>query len=422
MKKIILVFALLFSLLTCAQNFPGEQVELLAGKSLIVLPVKESLQKYGYRGFYKDVSLKKIYKKEGTTTAYTELADKEFKVVSYEPYTNSIRDKKFKLLIENPETGQVYYDYDPRYSSSFPFKVVGGLDYPKDFFCNKIYEKDMKSVSKSTWYAAPAQDGMEASLSKSEKGNFLFLHINVPTSEKYASGVIRRGAELIFADGTSLSMPDEELKSQANPFGSLLLSVTLGLNKPKYLELIQEKVIVSVKLNKYESEIKEGFSLQQYFKCLIGRMEAPTAATSAPATIKNTSALCSQITVKSDEAKGKIMYDTPFVDGLSIEKMVSKDHTTYIGTAEVLSETEKKGLGISLLFENGDFLSKPDAKVFDGGMVNGKHKYVALFLIEEDKMEYFKNSPLKGWQVRDVTRVALEAKTIQQLADCLINK
>lgn len=422
MKKIISLLALFLSLGAFAQNFPGEKVELLNGKTLKVLPKEESLQKYGYRDFYKDAGLKKVYEKEGTSTAYKALVNKEFKVLSYEPFTDAGRNAKFKLLIENSETGKLYFDYDPKFSHSFPFEVIGGLNFPKDFFCNKIYEKEVKESS-ARWYEAPVEEGIQTIISKSAGGDFFFLTINQPTGEKFQSGIVRRGLEITFANGSTISMPDEELKSSANPYGNLLVSAVVGIIAPVDLKLLQESKIVSVKLNKYVSDVKNGATLQEYSKCLIGRMEATTAAAKPIAKVAKSGGLnCPEIETEKGKKEGEMHYVTPTVDGISIKKISRDGSDSYICTLKVVSQTKQSGTIAMIMFDNTKSIDAPAAKIMEGVQKAKSYEYYAMFIIDEEQMNLFKQSTVKGIMVMDQILIVKQKDKIQKLMTCLIDK
>jgi hypothetical protein len=137
---------------------------------------------------------------------------------------------------------------------------------------------------------------------------------------------------------------------------------------------------------------------------------------------KKASVSCSQIETEKDDAKGEVIYKTPFVDGISIEKVKKEGLTMYICTVKILSDTKQKGSKASILFDNGNLISKPDAEILDGAIQNKKYEYFAMFLLNKEEIAYFKEGLVKGVMVMDTAQVAEQASTIQTLADCLINK
>ncbi|WP_159799284.1 hypothetical protein [Flavobacterium sp. MK4S-17] len=267
MKKIMSLVAVLCTFLSFGQNFPGEKVDLLTNKQVKVKPVKESSRQYGYEGFYKDEDLKKVYeKKKGYNSDYDALVDKVFTVVSFEPY-DKYGTQKFKIKLENSETGTLYYDYNPKFSSMFPFEVIGGLDYPENFFCDRITETETNDES-TRRYEFPYADGIRLIKSVSEF-TFIFAIINVPNKNKEVEGAIRRGVVIEFDNGEKIVMSDEKLKHAPNGAGGTVYTGIIGLRDEKDLKLLQERQIVKVKLDKFERDYTEGFTLREYAKCFL---------------------------------------------------------------------------------------------------------------------------------------------------------
>ncbi|MFL9845062.1 hypothetical protein [Flavobacterium rhizosphaerae] len=266
MKKILAILAIaIMPLTTLAQDFPGEKVTLLEGKQLKVKPMKASLQEYGYNNFYTDEALKKIYKKKSTSTPYDKLESRVFNFVSAIPYTNSIGANKYKLKIENEETGILYFDYDPRFSHSFPFEVIGGLVYPEGFFCEQLLEKRLPDGTQ--YFAFPFADGVEVSCLE-RKGPTAFLKINLPTSQKVASDIILRGLLLTFDDGSTFELPEQEVQHVARTIGGTLLSVMFAVKGDVDLQSFKNSKLTTIKLNKFERDFKEGMVLQEYINCV----------------------------------------------------------------------------------------------------------------------------------------------------------
>jgi len=79
-KRIMLITGILFAGFGIfAQNFPGQDVDLLVGKEIKVVEKAESLQEYGYDGFYKDSNLKKKYACcQSYNSKYKELVNKVY--------------------------------------------------------------------------------------------------------------------------------------------------------------------------------------------------------------------------------------------------------------------------------------------------------------------------------------------------------
>lgn len=414
MKKIILLLAFLLGLSAFAQNFPGEEIGLLKGRTLKVLPKEESLQKFGFLYFYTDANLKKVYKKSEASTPYDVLVGKEFKVLSYEAYSTS-RNVKYKLLLENPQTGKLYFDYDPTNSYHFHFEVIGGLVYPEGFFCGQVYEKDMRATnSPGRWYETPVTEGIQPTLCKHDRDNTFLVSINVPTSERYVSGILKRGYTITFDNGGTITRPDEQLKSKEGPTGKLVIGLITVISNTEDLKLLQENKIVKVKLHNYENTIANGFTLREYFKCLISRMTV-----TAPAATDD----CSRIALVKGAPAGEKHYEMPAIDGIIIKKVVAGSlPDIYLGTVTVPSNTRSKGKGVSIIFNNGDFISYPDAEVLEKPLADGTYEYIAVFLINDQDVNYFTASGIKGTQVIKAAKVINKGADIQKMATCLINR
>ena len=268
MKKIILLFVVMSSLMVTAQNFPGEKIDLLANKELRVIPLSESSQKYGYKGFYTDASLKKLYKEKDFGTPYKELSGKTFKVLSFEPYKTSTGNLKHKLKIENSETDILFFDYDPKYSHSFPFEVIGGLQYPEGFFCERMLEKEpLKENSRK--YEFPFANGVKLIKTVDEEYTFIFAAINLPTDTKEEKGTIRRGVTITFDNGKTISMPDQKVNHTPNGSGGTVYSAVVSFTTPEELDLLKNHKMAKVKFDKFEREIREGDEIREYAKCFL---------------------------------------------------------------------------------------------------------------------------------------------------------
>ncbi len=263
MKNVLLFIALFSASVLSAQNFSGESVALLEGKELKVKPLEKSGQKYGYREFYTDSDLKKVYKKDGFNTKYSALSDKVFKVVSYEPF-NSHVGTKYKLKIENPDTGILYYKYDPKFSVIFPFEVIGGLTYPDGFFCNQI--KEESPVGDAKRYQFKFADGVQIIQLKDEENN-IYANINLPVNSKIAYNVMLTGAVLELENGQSINLPSQKISHEDNGAGGTVINALITLSN-EHTDLLKKHKLFKIKFDKYERTYDEGLTLQEYIKCV----------------------------------------------------------------------------------------------------------------------------------------------------------
>src|SRR5690606_20657972 len=85
MKNLTFFIVMLFSAVLGAQNYPGNKPELLLNKEVKVLD-KDSPKEYGYREFYKDKELDKVYACcQKTSSKYEKLVNRVFKVTAVDP-------------------------------------------------------------------------------------------------------------------------------------------------------------------------------------------------------------------------------------------------------------------------------------------------------------------------------------------------
>jgi len=265
MKKLLLAVAFTVSMLAGAQNYPGENIELIAGKEITVLHT-DSNQKHGYQNFFTDEKMKKTYKGKQGFSDYAALVGKTFKVASYEPYTNNIGVKRYKVKLENAETGTLYLDYDTQYSHTFPFEVKGGLAYPEGFFCNKAAEK--KSDNNDRRYDFPYINGVLLSYYTADTFQYMIFTINVPAGKTFPATLLK-GATLTFDNGETIDRPELVLPIN-NSDNGLVASAVFGLlatKNEKEINLFKNHQLVDIQLNKYTRKFKEGFTLQEYVKC-----------------------------------------------------------------------------------------------------------------------------------------------------------
>ncbi len=264
-KNLITFGLLLVNLGLFAQNFPGKDVELLVGKEIKVLPKAESLQEYGYEGFYKDSNLKRKYACcQSYNSKYKALENKIFKVISYEPYTNSIGTNKFKLLIENEETGQIYFDYSSEYEHSFPFEVIGGLDFPEGYLCKDIEETKDKFNDKIT-FRTPFSEPIVFVKIKDKGQVYIFMRLSVYGR---TVNVGKTGVIILLANGEKIERPDAKIDIEVSKYGKGYdYSAFITLTDDDIMKL-KTNVITDVKLYIYDNSIKHGEKLKEYLKCI----------------------------------------------------------------------------------------------------------------------------------------------------------
>jgi len=262
MKKLLIAMLSVISITTFAQSpdFPDQNIELLEGKELLLKPLDESSQKYGYKEFYSDEAAKKIYKKGSLFSKYSALAGKTFKVVSYKPeYSDYI------IKLSNPDTGIIYYKYNPTRSYDFPFKVIGGLTFPENFFCKYIISDRKFDYDKEEhYYLTHSPCTEDICLYEKEKNYWLHVLITAP-SDKRETGL--KGVKFILENGKEVSFPNVDVSVTASLSKYDYSAEIRGL-KPEELQLLAESPIVKKIVGTKEKEVENGRVIMEYIKCM----------------------------------------------------------------------------------------------------------------------------------------------------------
>jgi hypothetical protein len=172
---------------------------------------------------------------------------------------------------------------------------------------------------------------------------------------------------------------------------------------------------VKTKIGNVESNVKTGKTLKSYYNCIIEKAPLASAA-------KSGGAGCT-LNTYFNEKTNEINYTTPIIDGVTLKKVKDiHDNINYIGLVEVKSKTKVTESGIQLLFENGDFINDPNAKLVEDKLADGSFSYVAVFTIQEKDIYSFALSNLKGGKVATVLKTFTKAGEIKNMAGCLIDK
>lgn len=202
---------------------------------------------------------------EKRNSKYDALAGKIFKVISFEPYTVSPVSEKFKLQIENAETGIIYFDYSPRFENSFPFKLIDGLDFPEGYFCKDIEESKDKFSDEIT-FRTPIIEGISFLKIKTTDlvSTYLRIRIHGRTLNVNTTGVI-----ILFDNGSKLEIPDAEIEVDVSS-GSIdgyTYSAFISLSEDE-IKLLSENIMTDVRLYIYDGIVKNGNKLADYMKCI----------------------------------------------------------------------------------------------------------------------------------------------------------
>ena len=268
MRNLTLLSIFIFSINTFGQNFPGTEIQLLIGKELKVTEMSEPLQSLGYQGFFTDEKLKKIFSQNSIfQSKYNSLVGKIFKVISYEPYIDKLGSNKFKLKIENTETGIIFFDYDPRLEFLFRFEVIGGINFPEGFFCKDIEETKDKFTGEVS-YSSPYLEGISFIKVKKEGTEKIYLSI------QEAGATINfniKGVILLLENGFRIEKPDAVLDVKLSSIGTgYIYSAFIELNSDD-IKLLTINKITDDRLYIYDGTISKGERIREYLKCIINK-------------------------------------------------------------------------------------------------------------------------------------------------------
>lgn len=262
MKNITLLL-LMFSAFAFSQNFAGNDVELYKDKELKVKPVEENLQKFGYRGFYSDADLKTVFDNgSGRSSKYLSLVNKIFKVLSYEAYKNSIETEKYKLKLENSETGILFYDYDPKVDMLFPFEVIGGLTLSSDFYCKGITQTVDKFTGETKYNTNSG--GIFFLKVVKDKTSKIYLSINQPGA---TLTIGKKGLTILLENNKKIEKPNAEIKANPNGSGGYYNSTFVELTIAE-INLLKANNMTDLRLYVNDSQVENGTKYKELLKCL----------------------------------------------------------------------------------------------------------------------------------------------------------
>jgi len=282
MKKFFFTLALTLTFLNIfSQSFPENNPELLLNKTVKPKVISEILQKYAYKNFYLefDKEKKQFTKDEKTNkpfasgpsyslvSDYTKLVGKEFKVLEiFEIATNSsFGVKEYAVEIENAEIGKIFYKYNPKYEHSFELEVVGGLDYPQDFFCSKIEQQKDKFEDKVTFFT-PTENGISFMKSIEKGKTFIYLSVKVNGS---TLNVSEKGLNLLFEDGTKFTKPEAKIDTKPSSGSGYIYSAFVQLTSAD-IKILTQKNITDTRLFIYDGTVDKDSAkaIREYLKCL----------------------------------------------------------------------------------------------------------------------------------------------------------
>lgn len=263
----IFIILLISNFLICQQvekgfdekYFVGDEIDKLKGKYLIVLPKNQQEQRFGYENFYNDENVKSssIYKKTASYYAsnYNDLVGKKFlfkdlkKVDGYKV--------EYILFLNDEENNSIYFLYDPKDPTSFPFKTEQPIDFKIDY-CSKIDIRKDKFTNHTVKYS-PLLDPVSFT-----KDNGYYLSL-----KSYGTTLVVDGAGAIILLSNGLKMK-KNVKIDVDIYkGQYEYSAFIPLSKADIL-LLTKYAIDDFKLYIFENTQKlSGEIYKEYLKCIV---------------------------------------------------------------------------------------------------------------------------------------------------------
>jgi len=247
--------------------FPGNDTSMILGQQLKVMPISKELQTFGYKGFYTDEKLKKIYDEYKYATKYESLVDKVFDVLSIEKYTDLIGDNKYRITIRNSEIGQLYYDYNPRYAHTWNFEFIGDFTLPDNFYCRDITVKGDKFTGDTT-YRTPYSGGF--AFTKVSKGgkSVIYMSRNIIGS---TLNIGEKGAIFLLENNQRIEKPNTPIDVERSKYGSGYIYSAFFELTTSDIKLLLENNITDTRLYIYDDSTKEENAklIREYLKCLV---------------------------------------------------------------------------------------------------------------------------------------------------------
>jgi hypothetical protein len=173
---------------------------------------------------------------------------------------------KFKLKIENPEVGIMFYDYDPRFELEFEFEVIGGLNYPEDFFCKQIVtSNDM--FTGETDYASPFAP---VEFYKIIKGNTARTQITLKSQASILTLNVK-GVIILLENGFRIERPEAKIdikKIKALDGTDAFVYTTVFDLSENDIKLLAENKMLKYRLFKHDTNVTTAETLMNYMRCI----------------------------------------------------------------------------------------------------------------------------------------------------------
>jgi len=251
--------------------FPGKYPIVLLDKEVTIKPLPPEGQKYGYAGFFKDPYGTEVFGCcSRSNSKYNSLVNKKFKVSSVDPYTDDDGNKKFVLTLNDHVKAPVYFYYDPKDDSNFPFEVTGGLDIPLSFYCIDINSQANGNTGDSIYYSDP-EEQVIFTKATSKQGINYYVKVFGLSPNSFSPG---KGVTIFLEEGKQVKKPSEiikvqEIKDNSDNLGNTYMySAYISLDDPD-VTLLQQYPIKEVKMNFLTFQTTRGIKFMNYLRCLL---------------------------------------------------------------------------------------------------------------------------------------------------------
>lgn len=258
-KQILLfLFLICFSFNVLAQ-FPADKVYILLNTEVEVAAKEKSQQEYGFDRFFVDESLTTKYILKSGPTPYDSLVAKKFKVIDIIDFQR-YGERKYKLKLENPKIGILYYDYDPTLKLIYPFVL---LSKETNEYCSQL-TRTIDKFNGDVTIDTPLLNSISYTKVISKKTSKLYMSVR---QNGATLNVGEYGLTILFSNGKKLTKPSAKISVDAGSDG-WDYSVFIPL-LPTDIKLLSENIITDVKLYIYDGSITNGSELKDLLNCII---------------------------------------------------------------------------------------------------------------------------------------------------------
>ena len=287
-KYIFTICTLAVSLTSKAQDFVGTDAHLYLNATVKPAEIDEKLQQYHYKNFYVQFdTVTKVLTKEpigrkkedfkpfqagesySPVSDYSKLVGIEFTVTGvYEetPKYDFDKGRNFVLALTNESLGTIYYEYDTRYKHDLELSVVGGLEFPDGYWCDKFTINEDKFEDKTSYYSPQASGFSVIKIIKNGATNY-YLSVEEGGSTANVDG---KGLYILFADGSKLTKENASIDVKVGSQGGFIYSAFVELT-PEDLEQLKTKKITDNRLYIYDGTVNDesAILIQEYVKCIL---------------------------------------------------------------------------------------------------------------------------------------------------------